>query len=93
MIEAAIQLVADPFRRGLLGQQVCRRADLVVEIDEAFARLGVRPGMSEPVAERERGIEPGSQIDQRAHFLHAAKVFDHAGLTIGIGRFVLLNFL
>jgi len=58
MIEAPIQLVADPVCLRLVAEQICCAADLVVEIDQPFALLGLVPRKSEGTAEPQGGHEP-----------------------------------
>src|SRR5690606_1963141 len=41
VIEAPVELVADPIGNALAGQQAGREADLVVEIDQPFALLRI----------------------------------------------------
>ena len=89
MIEAAIELVADPFRQFGPAEQSGGAADLVVEINEPGAGLGLVPAQRKGAAQLQRGGQPADQLQLGAQFaqgqqrlLHAAHRIDEIFLEL-----------
>ena len=77
MIELPVQLVADPFGQRAAGQQFCRLADLVVEIDEPSAGLGLVPGQGELAPHFQGRDKEVDQFEQGLAFLHRQAAVEH----------------
>ena len=65
MIDAPVELVADPFAEPPLAQKACSAADQIVEIDQPLALLRRVPGQGEAPADGERRGQQVDQFEQR----------------------------
>ena len=86
VIELPVKLVADPVRLLLVLQKRGSAADLIVEIDQSLALLGLVPGQRKGTAQPQRGHQMIDQIEHRPQRAHGLDAAHHPRHIFGIGR-------
>ena len=86
MVELPVELVADPLGHLRTGEQLGGAADLVVEVDQPLALLGLVPGMGEGARQPQRGHQTRGQGQQAAQVADD----DHAGENRSASLFEML---